>query len=150
LAVGASAALIYRFANTLDAMWGYRGERFEAFGWAAARLDDVLNWIPARLTALTYALLGNMRQALICWRVQGIKWKSPNAGPVMAAGAGALEITIGGRACYGGAWQERPTLGVGAPPTADDVHRTLLLIRNGVLLWLAVIVLINAAITSFY
>jgi adenosylcobinamide-phosphate synthase len=83
--LGGPGALLFRLANTLDAMWGYRTERFNHFGWAAARIDDGLNWLPARLTALTYALLGQTRNALACWRTQAPGWESPNAGPVMSA-----------------------------------------------------------------
>lgn len=134
---GAPGALLYRLANTLDAMWGYRNERYLHFGWAAARLDDVLNYLPARLTALTYALLGRTRQALMCWREQAPAWDSPNAGPVMAAGAGALNITLGGPARYAGEWHDRPLLGVGAAPRVDDIERALALVGKGVGLWIA-------------
>jgi adenosylcobinamide-phosphate synthase len=134
---GGAGAVFYRLVNTLDAMWGYRNDRYRYFGWAAARLDDVLNYLPARLTALTYALLGKTRQALKCWKNQAPAWDSPNAGPVMAAGAGALNVSLGGRARYQGEWHERPQLGAGAAPRADDIERALKLVQRGVGLWLA-------------
>lgn len=133
---GAPGAVFYRLANTLDAMWGYRNERFLHFGWAAARLDDLLNYIPARLTAATYALLGGTARAWRCWRRQGMLWESPNAGPVMAAGAGALGVTLGGPAHYHGENKTRPVLGEGAAATADDIVRAQRLVRHGVWLWL--------------
>lgn len=130
-------ALLFRLANTLDAMWGYRNERFLRFGWAAARIDDGLNWVPARLTALTYALLGRTRIAIGCWRRQAGDWDSPNAGPVMAAGAGALGVSLGGPAIYHGRVESRPGLGEGPAPAAADLGRALGLVRNGLLVWLA-------------
>jgi adenosylcobinamide-phosphate synthase len=136
---GAGGAVAYRLINTLDAMWGYRNERYRAFGWAAARLDDAMNWAPARLTALTYAALGRTWSALDCWHRQARAWKSPNAGPVMAAGAGALGVALGGPARYGGEWQTRSPLGRGAAPEAADIGRALALVRHGVLLWLGVL-----------
>ena len=136
--LGAPGVVLYRLANTLDAMWGYRNDRFHRFGWAAARLDDLLNWLPARLVALTYALLGNTRQAWSCWRRQAPQWDSPNAGPVMAAGAGALNVRLGGAAIYHGELHERPLLGAGWPAVADDIDRALRLVRGGVWLWLVV------------
>ncbi len=136
---GGAGAVLYRLANTLDAMWGYRNGRYLYFGWAAARLDDVLNYLPARLTALTYALLGRTRLALKCWRTQASAWDSPNAGPVMAAGAGALGVSIGGPARYEGQWHDRPVLGTGAAPRREDIERALRLVRRGVALWLALL-----------
>jgi adenosylcobinamide-phosphate synthase len=133
---GAPGALAYRLVNTLDAMWGYKTPRFYAFGWAAARLDDALNYLPARLTALTYALFGKTRQALSCWHQQAPQWDSPNAGPVMAAGAGALDVQLGGAAIYHGQKEIRPQLGAGPAPVAADIDRALTLIHKGVWLWL--------------
>lgn len=135
--LGGPGALLFRLANTLDAMWGYRTERFNLFGRSAARLDDALNWIPARLTALTYALLGHTRNALACWRAQAPGWDSPNAGPVMAAGAGSLGVRLGGAAIYHGQEEIRPPLGSGPPPVAADLGRATTLIRRSLYLWLA-------------
>ena len=136
--LGGPGALLFRLANTLDAMWGYRTERYNLFGRAAARLDDALNWLPARLTALTYALLGRTRQALACWRAQAPGWESPNAGPVMAAGAGSLGVQLGGAAIYHGQVEQRPPLGTGPAPVATDLGRAIALIRHSLWLWLAV------------
>ncbi|WP_165667662.1 adenosylcobinamide-phosphate synthase CbiB [Metapseudomonas otitidis] len=137
---GAPGVVLYRLANTLDAMWGYRNARFERFGWAAARIDDVLNYIPARLVALTYAVLGKTALALQCWRQQAPLWDSPNAGPVMAAGAGALGVQLGGPAIYHGELHERPRLGEGEPACAVDIQRGMDLVRQGVMLWVAVLI----------
>lgn len=135
--LGGPGALLFRLANTLDAMWGYRTERYNLFGRPAARLDDVLNWLPARLTALTYALLGHTRQALACWRSQAPGWESPNAGPVMASGAGSLGVLLGGAAIYHGEEEIRPPLGAGPAPRASDLGRAIRLIRRSLWLWLA-------------
>ena len=136
--LGGPGAVLFRLANTLDAMWGYRNERFLHFGWAAARIDDVLNYLPARLTALSYALFGQTRSALTSWRAQAPTWESPNAGPVMAAGAGSLGLALGGSAIYHGQLEERPLLGAGRPARGEDIARVLQLVRRSLLLWLAV------------
>lgn len=141
---GGPGALLFRLANTLDAMWGYRTERYDLFGRAAAKLDDALNFIPARLTALTYALLGRTRPALACWATQAPLLDSPNAGPVMAAGAGALGVQLGGAAIYHGVEEARPVLGVGQPPVAGDLARAIALVRRSLWLWLTAFFLIGA------
>jgi len=136
IVAGAPGVVLYRLSNTLDAMWGYRNARFERFGWAAARIDDVLNYLPARLVALTYALLGRTRRALRCWRTQAPLWDSPNAGPVMASGAGALGVVLGGSAIYHGEVHARPELGRGQAPQARHIEHALDLVWAGVGVWL--------------
>ncbi|RMH94165.1 cobalamin biosynthesis protein [Lysobacter pythonis] len=148
--LGPAGALLYRLANTLDAMWGYRNDRYRHFGWAAARIDDVLNFIPARLTALAYALCGRTRRALRCWRGQGVRWKSPNAGPVMAAGAGAIGVRLGGAAPYHGVMSERPPLGAGRAPDARAICDALALVRRSVWPWLIGIALVELSFDSFF
>lgn len=154
---GVPGVVLYRLSNTLDAMWGYKTARFLYFGWCAARVDDVLNFIPARLTAASYAILGNTRLAIQCWKAQGRSWKSPNAGPVMAAGAGALSVSLGGAAPYHGEWQTRPQLGPlpeerikgerQYKATANSIEQACALVNKTVVLWLvigfAVMVIIN-------
>ncbi|MGL6071002.1 adenosylcobinamide-phosphate synthase CbiB [Craterilacuibacter sp.] len=142
---GGPGALLFRLANTLDAMWGYRNARFGEFGWLAARSDDVLGFIPARLTALTYALLGHTRPALRSWKEQAPHWPSPNAGPVMAAGAAALGLELGGKARYDGVDELRPLLGEGRHARATDLARAWRLIAKGSALWLAIFTLIAIA-----
>ncbi len=136
IVAGAPGVVLYRLSNTLDAMWGYRNARFERFGWAAARIDDLLNYVPARLVALTYASLGRTRRALRCWRTQAPLWDSPNAGPVMASGAGALGVVLGGSAIYHGEVHARPELGRGQAPQARHIEHALDLVWAGVGVWL--------------
>ena len=141
LVAGAPGVVAYRLVNTLDAMWGYRNDRFREFGWAAARLDDLLNFIPARLCAVTYAVAGSFKQSLQCWSQQATHWESPNAGPVMAAGAGALNLRLGGPAIYHGEQHQRPTLGCGREPNANDIERAISLVHHSLLIWVVVIVI---------
>jgi len=138
LIAGPLGAVAYRLANTLDAMWGYRTPRFAAFGWYSAKVDDVFNWVPARLTALSYALLGCTKQSLNCWRNQAAHCASPNGGPVMCAGAGSLSIRLGGRAMYHGQWCDKPIMGAGQEPQGDDITAAITLIDRAVYGWLAV------------
>ena len=140
--LGAPAVVVYRLVNTLDAMWGYKTERFLYFGKAAARLDDVLNYIPARLVAISYALLGNTREALSCWKQQASSLKSPNAGPVMVSGAGSLNIQLGGPTFYHGELLDKPYFGTSNTVSIDDIQRSLNLITHTLCLWLVAIALI--------
>jgi adenosylcobinamide-phosphate synthase len=103
-----------------------------------------LNWLPARLTALTYAVLGHTRSALACWRSQAPAWDSPNAGPVMAAGAGALAVRLGGAAIYHGREEARPVLGCGKAPDASTLRLAVRLVWHGMLLWLVTLLGIAA------
>lgn len=147
---GGPGALAFRLANTLDAMWGYRTPRYLRFGWAAARIDDVLNWIPARLTATGYALLGDTRTAWRCWHEQAPRWDSPNAGSVMASGAGSLNVLLGGPAVYHGVPEHRPTLGAGQPASPAHVLAALQLVQRSVILWLAVLIVLALLSVPFH
>lgn len=142
--LGPFGALLYRFGNTLDAMWGYKNPRYQHFGWTAARFDDLLNWLPARLTALSYAAIGNSRQAVYAWRHQAHLLDSPNAGPVMTAGAGALNLQLGGPAWYHGQLKQKPWFGGTQTPVDADIKRATGLIHQTLGLWLLLIALGNS------
>ncbi len=129
---GAPLVVLYRLSNTLDAMWGYRNQQFEQFGKFAAKTDDLLNWIPARITAFFYALSGNWRDARRAWKTQGTQWHSPNAGIVMAAGAGALGVKLGGDAIYHGKTKVRLELGFGTEPNQETVSRAIRLLDKSI------------------
>lgn len=142
--LGGPGAVLFRLTNTLDAMWGYRSARFNLFGRPAARIDDVMNYLPARLTALSYVLLAGAGRARAwdCWRTQAPAWSSPNAGPVMASGAGALGVSLGGAAVYDGEVEQRPPLGAGPAACAGDIQRAWRLVLRTTLLWLGVVCLL--------
>jgi adenosylcobinamide-phosphate synthase len=129
-------AILYRLANTLDAMWGYKTSKLLNFGWCAARADDVLNYLPAKLVVLSYAICGQFNNAMQAAKAPEARWKSPNAGPVMAAGAGALGLAVGGYAVYFGKSESRPLLGKGTAPVAKDLSRAIHLIDKTLCLWL--------------
>ena len=118
----------YRAVNTLDAMIGHRTPRYLEFGWAAARLDDLANWVPARLAALAAAawaplIGGTAGKAIDVVRRDAGRHPSPNAGVVEAAFAGALDVQLGGRNAYHGTVEDRGVLGNGRPVTVADIDR---------------------------
>lgn len=131
---GVPGLLVYRAANTLDAMVGHRTPRLERFGWAAARFDDLLNLVPARLSAAAAVVLaplvgGRPSSAARAWTRDARHHPSPNAGPVEAAFAGALGVQLGGVNVYAGRTEDRHTLGDGRPVRPDDVARATRLAR---------------------
>ncbi|HWE87964.1 MAG TPA: cobalamin biosynthesis protein [Pseudonocardiaceae bacterium] len=131
---GVPGLLGYRAVNTLDAMIGYRNERYRRFGWAAARLDDLANLLPSRLAAILTTLCapvvgGSAAGAWKTWRRDASAHPSPNAGQVEAAFAGALEIRLGGRVRYRHGAEDRPVLGGGRNPDAGHVTRAVELSR---------------------
>ncbi|OBH60173.1 cobalamin biosynthesis protein [Mycobacterium colombiense] len=129
---GVPAVLVYRGVNTLDSMVGYRSPRYLRFGWAAARLDDIANYVAARVTASLAVLLaplvgGSPSGAARAWRRDAARHPSPNAGVVEAAFAGALGVRLGGPTQYRHELQIRPTLGDGRVPAVADLRRAVAL-----------------------
>lgn len=132
---GIPAVVVYRLANTLDAMWGYKNERFLFFGRFSARMDDILNYLPSRLVAISYALFGQTRSAIQCWRNQSQGLASPSGGVVMTAGAGTLHILLGGDTYYHGKKMQKPLFGCGEIPQNQDIMRSIYLIDKTLGLW---------------
>ncbi|WP_171167915.1 cobalamin biosynthesis protein [Streptomyces sp. I05A-00742] len=122
----------FRAVNTLDAMVGHKSPRHRRFGWASARLDDVVGWPGARLTAALAVLAGpDPRGALRVARRDASRHPSPNAGPVEAAFAGALGVRLGGTLAYAGRVEHRPVLGAENRPVATaDIERAVRLSRR--------------------
>jgi adenosylcobinamide-phosphate synthase len=125
---GLPGLLGYRAANTLDAMVGHRSQRYARFGTAAARLDDVLNLVPSRVTGLLTVAAspivgGEVKETLRVWRRDRHDHPSPNAGQCESAMAGALGVRLGGRNVYSGRTEVRPLLGDGPRPTVRHVRK---------------------------
>ncbi len=120
---GAPGALGYRAVNTLDSMVGHRSTHYANYGWASARLDDALAWVPARLTAALVALVRphSARAVWIAVREQAPAHPSPNAGVAEAAFAAALGVRLGGANRYGDRVEERAVLGTGRVVAAQDI-----------------------------
>ena len=140
---GAPGATAYRAINTMDAMVGRLDHRYRQFGWAAARLDDVANYVPARLFAAVVAAL-RPRQARAIWtaiRRGAVAHPSPNAGVAEAAVAAAIGRELGGPLRYGDRHENRPRLGVGSRPTADDITTAVRLASQAELVLAALAVL---------
>lgn len=126
----------YKAINTLDSMIGHRSERHEAFGWAAARIDDVANLIPARLTGFLFVMLAPRRSdALACMTRDARRHRSPNAGWPEAAMAGGLGVRLSGPRIYHGSVTSEPWLNEGArDPRAADIIEALTVYRRAMLL----------------
>jgi adenosylcobinamide-phosphate synthase len=150
---GLPGALLYKAVNTADSMIGHRSERYAAFGWAAARCDDLLNLLPARLSAALIVAAAaaipaaSARDALKTARRDAGKHASPNAGWPEAAMAGALGLALGGPRAYGGAALEGATLGSGRREAGPrDIFLALAIYRvASAALWL---ILLGGALAS--
>jgi len=151
--LGLPGVVGYRAVNTLDAMVGHRSERYRRFGWAAARLDDVANLVPARVCAVLTAgaapvVGGSPRAAWRVWQRDGANHPSPNAGQCEAAFAGALDVTLGGINVYGDEVETRGRLGDGPPPLGADVGRSAHLSGAVAAGGVAVAALLGAAVAA--
>ncbi len=149
LVLGPLGAMLQRLAATLDRLWAHRTTRFVEFGWAAARLDDLLCWVPARVMAISYAIMGSFEDALHCWRRQSGMWSGLSSGPLLASGLGALHLDTcedGEKDAYGNTAINPATL-----PDAADVRRAVALVWRVMLFWLAVgLLMAGAHLAGFF
>lgn len=120
LLFGLYGAFLYKAINTLDSMVGYKNEKYEKFGKFSAKLDDVVNYIPARITALLIGLLMGNKKALQGFYAYGKKHESPNAGHPISAMALALDIKLGGDTSYFGTIKPKPFFGEGREKIAKE------------------------------
>jgi adenosylcobinamide-phosphate synthase len=137
---GAPLVILHRLANTLDAMWGYRTARFNGFGYASARIDDLLGFVSGKFCTLLYAIQG-IKQGRVLSSLnnayqQGNKYKSHNGGWVIAAGATVMGVTLGGNALYHGKEVHSVTLGSGRKAVNEDIPTSLTLVKRANLLLL--------------
>jgi len=142
--LGPAGAVLQRLAAELDRLWGHRYERFVEFGWAAARLDDVLQWVPARITALSYAIMGSFEEALHCWRRRMHVWSDINSGPLLASGFGAMHMqnceAMGDVSDY-----DAVPDGLSVIPDASHIRGVVALVWRVLLFWLVIGLLMSAA-----
>jgi adenosylcobinamide-phosphate synthase len=131
--LGPVGAVLYRAASILSRRWvGTRG-LFAAF---SQRAFHLINWLPARLTALTYAIAGNFEDAMYCWRTQADTWPEAEEGVVLAAGAGAMGVKLGQSVTIGDEAVWRPELGTGQAPDADCIDSSVSMVWRGLVIWL--------------
>jgi len=151
---GAPLVIIHRFSNTLDAMWGYRTERFNQFGWFSAKFDDLIGWPSAKVSALCYVLgqsfnLKKIAMAFENAKSQGRGYKSLNGGWVMSAGASILNIKLGGSAVYNSQRVDSVLLGCGQSVLVKDIKRSVSLVERASYFFTFIVLLIALLTEGF-
>jgi adenosylcobinamide-phosphate synthase len=146
IALGPAGAVLYRASAVLSELWGARSEPdFGAFGRFAARAQVWLDWVPVRLTAATFAVVGDFEDAVYCWRAQAAAWTPQADGIILASGGGALGVRLGDTLHQHGGLQYRPQLGTGDEADAGHLQQTVGLIWRALVLWMFLILLVSFA-----
>ncbi len=138
---GPSGALLYRLSCFLAQRWRSRGE----FGGFSMKVMRLLEWPAARLTAASFAVVGDFEDAVYCWRSQAASWPEPEAGIVLAAGAGAMGVRLGSSIGQYGEFESRPELGTGEPAAISFLDSTVGLLWRALVLWIFAVVLLSVA-----
>lgn len=140
---GPAGAVLYGLAAMLNEKWGRGGEEYVEFGSFARKAFDVLDWIPSRLTAITFAIVGDFEDAIYCWRTQSNSWGNLQQGIVLAAGAGALGVRLGEAVHEEGSVAFRPELGLGDEANIEHMASGVGLVWRSLLIWMFLIALVT-------
>lgn len=141
---GPLGAVLYRFAFILSQKWGSRDDpQYAAFGKFAAQIFEAIDWLPVRLTATSFAIVGDFEDAVYCWRSQAMSWLDPAQGIILASGAGALGVRLGEPLHQHDGLNYRPELGVGDEADVAHLESAIGLIWRAVVLWLLVLLMIS-------
>ena len=129
--LGAPGGVLYLLSHLARDQWHMEPR----FGKVAAQAVYLMDWLPARVAAFSFAIVGNFQDALESWRGQAHQWGDDNEGILLAAGAGALGMRLGGSVILSGGELQRPELGVGDPPVAESMQGIVALVWRAVMLW---------------
>ena len=143
LGLGPAGAVLYRLALFLNARWGKQDDaELGEFGLFAKQAYQWMEWLPLRLTAATFAIVGDFEDTVYCWRTQAQDWPDPEAGIVLASGAGALGVRLGMPIPQGGLPLDRPELGMGDDADADFMQSTVGLVWRALVFWMIILLLL--------
>jgi adenosylcobinamide-phosphate synthase len=146
LGLGPAGAVLYRLALFLNSRWGKQDDaEFGQFGIFARQAYHWMEWLPLRLTAITFAIVGDFEDTVYCWRTQAQSWPDPEAGIVLASGAGALGVRLGLPIPQGGLPLDRPELGIGDEADADFMQSTVGLVWRALVFWMILLLLLGLA-----
>jgi adenosylcobinamide-phosphate synthase len=143
---GPVGPVVYRAADLLAERWGRQiAPDKRAFAFFAERVFFWIDWLPARVTAATFSIAGNFEDAAYCWRTQAAGWGRGAEGVVLASGAGALGVKLGGALREDGMLNQRPELGIGEDVEVEDLRGTVGLIWRALVLWLCLLFIVSLA-----
>jgi len=146
VALGPAGAILYRASAVLADKWGGRADaEFAEFGRFAGRLFFWLDWLPARATAASFAIVGNFEDAIYCWRTQAATWTTRVHGIILASGGGALGVRLGDPLHQHGSLRFRPELGMGEEADADTMQSAVGLIWRSLVLWMFLVLIVTVA-----
>lgn len=146
LGLGPGGAILYRLARFLNVRWGNKDNaELGNFGEFAAQLYHWIEWLPMRLTAATFAIVGNFEDAVYCWRTQAAGWPDPEGGIILASGAGALGVRLGMPVGQFDVSVDRPELGIGDMADVDFMQSAVGLVWRALVFWLIMLLLLSLA-----